>query len=149
MMMRRRSRRPESEAPLNPIGIPRDSVIRAHNLLQHAVEKSFQVPSDVVAAITDAQHSVSAGGFTDPEVETRFWNAYGLLSGITPVEDARRRYKRQFYVLLALLHVCQLYYLAGSLISKRLADVEAEWRSLSAAMQTTQQPGAKRHRESV
>src|SRR3954471_13523624 len=132
-----KKKEPKLGRDIDPLGNPSESVAKAHALLKQAVEKSYQVPNDVVVAITDAHHSVSQnnGGFTDAELETRFWNAYGLLSSIRPVEEARARYKRQFYALLVVLLLCQLYYLAGSLVSKRLADVETEWRNLPAAPQ--------------
>ena len=125
-----KKREPKIGRAIDPLGNPSESVAKAHALLKQAVEKSYQVPNDVVVAITDAHHSVSQnnGGFTDAELETRFWNAYGLLSSIKPVEMARRRYKSWFYVLLVMLLGFQLYYLAGSLINKRLSDIEAEWQ---------------------
>jgi hypothetical protein len=131
-----KKKEPKLGRDTDPLGNPSESVAKAHALLKRAVEKSVQVPSDVVAAVTDAHHSIArTGGFTDAELETRFWNAYGLLSSIRPVEEDRARYKRLFYWLLGVLLICQLYYLAGSLVSKRLADVEAEWRNLPAAPQ--------------
>ena len=138
MMIHRRRKQPNTNLTVDPLGNPRRAVSEAHSLLQCAVAKSFQVPNDVVVAITDAHHSVTdTGGFADAELETRFWNAYGLLSSIRPVEVARRRYKVQFYALLGVLLICQLYYLAGSLVSKRLSDVEAEWRNLPVAAQAS------------
>lgn len=136
MMVLKRNKHSKIGHEVDPLGNPSESVAKAHALLKCAVEKSFQVPNDVVVAITDAHHSVTrSGGFADAELETRFWNAYGLLSSIKPVEEARARYKRQFYGLLAALLLFQLYFLAGSLVSKRLTDVEAEWRNLPAAAQ--------------
>ena len=136
MLVLKKDKQPKIDHNVDPLGNPSVSVSKAHSLLKGAVEKSFQVPNDVVAAVTDAHHSIAGtGGFADAELETRFWNAYGLLSSIRPVEEARARYKRQFYGLLGVLLICQLYYLAGSLVSKRLADVETEWRSLPAAAQ--------------
>lgn len=126
---------------VDPLESPGDAVTTAHVLMKDAVVKSFQVPSDVVAAVTDARHSIDqTGGFTDAELETRFWNAYGLLSSIGPVEAARRRYKGWFYVLLVMLLSFQLYYLAGSLISKRLTDVEAEWQHPTPAILSASSP---------
>src|SRR3954447_10154356 len=115
-----KKKEPKLGRDIDPLGNPSESVAKAHALLKRAVEKSVQVPSDVVAAVTDAHHSIArTGGFTDAELETRFWNAYGLLSSIRPVEEDRARYKRLFYWLLGVLLICQLYYLAGSLVSKR------------------------------
>lgn len=132
LMVLKKHKRQKIDASVDPLGSPSEAVSKAHDLMKGAVVKSFQLPSDVVAAVTDARHSVDrTGGFADAELETRFWNAYGLLSSIRPVEVARRRYKAWFYVFLILLLVCQLYYLAGSLVSKRLTDVETEWQHLT------------------
>lgn len=136
MRVLKKTKEPQADTDLDRPGDLVEAVSKAHGLMKRAVEKSVQVPSDVVAAVTDAQHSVAlTGSFADAESETRFWNAYGLLSSIRPVEQDRTRYKRLFYWLLGALLIGQLYYLAGSLVSKRLADVEAEWRSLPAAAQ--------------
>jgi hypothetical protein len=138
MMVLNKAQEANTENGSDPLESPSKAVARARSLMKRAVEKSFQIPSDVVAAVTDAHHSVGRdGGFADAELETRFWNAYGLLSSIGPVEVARRRYKAWFYVLLTMLLIFQLYYLAGSLISKRLTDIEAEWQRPAAAPAAT------------
>jgi hypothetical protein len=55
------------------------------------------VPSEVVSTITQARTAAKAGTL-EGELETRFWNAYGLLSSsIEPAESARQIYKLVFY----------------------------------------------------
>lgn len=134
-MMMTKAKEPAGDRDADSLRRPTAAVHNAYSLLQEAVRKSIQVPSDVVVAVTDASHSIAqTGTFADAELETRFWNAYGLLSSVKPVETARRRYKLWFYALLAVLLVCQLYYLAGSLVSKRLVDVEAEWQHIGSSV---------------
>src|SRR3954464_3306962 len=95
-----KKKEPKLGRDIDPLGNPSESVAKAHALLKRAVEKSVQVPSDVVAAVTDAHHSIArTGGFTDAELETRFWNAYGLPSRIKPGGGGPGPDKRPVYLL--------------------------------------------------
>src|SRR4051794_41936868 len=114
-----KKKEPKLGRDTDPLGNPSESVAKAHALLKRAVEKSVQVPSDVVAAVTDAHHSIArTGGFTDAELETRFWNAYGLLSSIRAGEGGRGRDKRVFYLVVGGLLVCSVCFFSGSPVCK-------------------------------
>jgi len=54
-------------------------VLDAYALLCNANRRGIQVPSDVVSTITQARAAAKAGTL-EGELETKFWNAYGLLS---------------------------------------------------------------------
>jgi hypothetical protein len=128
-----------AENSTGELGKPDNHIARAYSRLQDTVKNSIQVPSDVVAAITAAKQSVAAtGNFANEEQETRFWNAYGLLSSIGPADIAREKYKKSFYIVLIALLILQLLYLAGNLIDKRLRTVEEEWQRTA----DTRQAGA-------
>ncbi len=102
---------------------------RPYELLAFANSANVLVPSDVVAAVTDARRlEPGGGGVPDHDAEAKFWNAYGLLNSIKPAYDARRRYKRWFYVWLGVLLVFQLHYLAATLVSNGLQGIQKEWQ---------------------
>ncbi len=104
----------------------------AYGLLRDAEKKSIHVPNEVVAAIAAAHTSTShTGRFPNRDVETRFWDAYGLLSSIQPTDEANSHYKYGLYLLLVLLLCFQLYFLAGSLILSHLASIETEWQHVA------------------
>jgi hypothetical protein len=101
----------------------------AYGLLYHAVENSAPLPNDVLVAITAARDSLRTGhDFKNPQEETRFWNAYGLLFGNKLADQARHKYRLWLYVVLGCLLVAQIYYVAGSLIVDSLSQVEDEWQ---------------------
>ena len=63
-------------------------VLDAYALLCNANRRGIQVPSDVVSTITPARAATKAGTL-EGTLETKFWNAYGLLSSsIEPAERA-------------------------------------------------------------
>ena len=86
-------------------------VLDAYALLCNANRRGIQVPSDVVSTITPARAATKAGTL-EGTLETKFWNAYGLLnSSIEPAERARRTYKLTFYGVLVTLLLGQFFYL--------------------------------------
>lgn len=98
---------------------------RAYGLLCSATQRGIQVPADVVTAISEARQA--GNGPMDIGQETRFWNAYGLLSSsIQPAEKARRTYKLVFYAVLAFLLSFQFYYLAAASVRDRLDGLAKE-----------------------
>jgi hypothetical protein len=117
-------------------------VSHAYALLCDAEKKSIRVPNDVVLAITGAHTSTSrTGRFSNCDSETRFWNAYGLLSSIGPTDEATSHYKFGFYMLLVLLLCFQLYFLAGSLILSHLGTIETEWQHVADSASAATQGG--------
>lgn len=114
-------------------------VSHAYKLLHDAATTSIAVPAEVVIAINDAHALTSrTGGCKNPELETKFWNAYSLLSSIKPADRTLNRYKWFFYAVLTVLLTFQVYYLVGSMIITRLTDIEKEWQQRTHA--TTDRP---------
>ena len=106
-------------------------VQKAYTLLCEANQRGIQVPSDVVSTITHAR-TATRGGKLEGEIETKFWNAYGLLgSSIQPAERARRLYKKTFYGVLGALLLGQFFYLGGASVrdcrAKRWQHSVLEW----------------------
>jgi hypothetical protein len=103
----------------------REHVRAAYAMLCDANKRAIQVPADVVTVITTARKAASAE--LPPDLEARFWNAYGLLSSsIKPAEHARRFYRWVFYCVLASLLLFQFVYTAGDHLRTKLADVEKQ-----------------------
>src|SRR5882762_4171939 len=67
-------------------------VLDAYALLCNANRRGIQVPSDVVSTITQARAAAKAGTL-EGELETKFWNAYGLRSWRRPLPPASVRHK--------------------------------------------------------
>jgi hypothetical protein len=106
----------------------------AYALLCDANKRAIQVPPDVVTIVTQARGYIKAGELP-PELEQRFWNAYGLLSSsIQPAETARQFYKRVFYITLAALLIGQLFYLGVESVRARLSDLEKEVAKAAASV---------------
>jgi|RhiMetdeSRZDD1v2_1073273.scaffolds.fasta_scaffold114644_2 hypothetical protein len=98
----------------------------AYKLLCEANQRGIQVPSDVVSTITQAR-TAARGGTLDGEIETKFWNAYGLLSSsIKPAERARRIYKKTFYCVLGALLLGQFFYLGGASVRDKMTDMDKQ-----------------------
>jgi hypothetical protein len=101
-------------------------VKKAYTLLSRANERAIQVPSEVVSTITNARTAVKNGEL-DGELETKFWNAYGLLnSSIEPAESARRIYRAVFYCVLSVLLVSQFFYLGGASVRDKILDIDKQ-----------------------
>jgi hypothetical protein len=103
----------------------REHVRAAYAMLCDANKRAIQVPADVVSVITTARKAAAAE--LPPDLEARFWNAYGLLSSsIKPAEHARRFYRGVFYCVLASLLLFQFVYTAGDHLRTKLAEVEKQ-----------------------
>src|SRR4029434_7228360 len=117
-------------------------VLDAYVLLCKANRRGIQVPSDVVSTLTQARAAAHAGTL-EGALETKFWNAYGLLSSsIEPAERARRTYKITFYGVLAALLVGQFFFLGGASVRDKMTDldkqiIEAKGKAAEAAEKRT------------
>jgi len=101
-------------------------VLDAYALLCNANRRGIQVPSDVVSTITQARAAAKAGTL-EGELETKFWNAYGLLSSsIEPAERARRTYKITFYGVLVALLLGQFFYLGGASVRDKMTELDKQ-----------------------
>ena len=99
----------------------------AHDLLCSANRKGVRIPQDVVTVMVEVRRTYEAGGTPDADLETRFWNAYGLLrSAIEPTHRARRMYRWVFYITLALLLLSQLAYLFGASVRDQITRLDEE-----------------------
>ena len=75
------------------------------------------------------------------DLETRFWNAYGILrSTIEPATRARRLYRCVFYASLALMLLCQFYFLFGGAVHKQLTMLREQSYVLNGQLQAVQLP---------
>ena len=98
----------------------------AYALLCKANRRGIQVPSDLVSTITQARAAAHAGTLAGA-LETKFWNAYGLLSSsIEPAERARRTYKITFYGVLVALLLGQFFFLGGASIRDKMTDLDKQ-----------------------
>jgi hypothetical protein len=88
-------------------------VLDAYALLCNAHRRGIQVPSDVVSTLHRPALPRKPARAKRP-LETKCWNAYGLLSSIEPDERARRTYKLTFYGVLVTLLLGQFFYLGGA-----------------------------------
>src|SRR5262249_47217908 len=78
------------------------------------------------STITQAR-SAARGGTLEGAIETKFWNAYGLLSSsIKPAERARRLYKKTFYCVLGTLLLGQFFYLGGASVREKMTDIDKQ-----------------------
>lgn len=101
-------------------------VFDAYALLCNANRRGIQVPSDVVSTITQARAAAKAGAL-EGVLETKFWNAYGLLSSsIEPAERARRTYKITFYGVLMALLLGQFFYLGGASVRDKMTALDKQ-----------------------
>jgi len=101
-------------------------VLDAYVLLCNANRRGIQVPSDVVSTLTQARAAAHAG-MLEGALETKFWNAYGLLSSsIEPAERARRTYKITFYGVLAALLLGQFFFLGGASVRDKMTDLDKQ-----------------------
>lgn len=124
--------------PADPLDM-RGHVRTAYALLCEANRKAIQVPSEIVAVITEARKA--AGPELPDGLEARFWNAYGLLSSsIGPAARARTFYRNVFYVVLVILLVGQFFQLGGDLVRSKLAENE---KQLAELRRTSANPAAR------
>jgi hypothetical protein len=109
------SPRPARPQP-NPVDVARAS-------LRKLSEQGIRIPSQVATPIIQAQKAGNLERVT-PDLERRFWSAYGTLnSRIKPAEDAKNHYRRFFYGILTALLLLQLYHSASIAVQTRLIDV--------------------------
>ncbi|HEX6142361.1 MAG TPA: hypothetical protein VFZ01_06565 [Geminicoccaceae bacterium] len=95
----------------------------------------------MVTVMVEVRRTYEAGGTPDAELETRFWNAYGLLrSAIEPTHRARRMYRWVFYVTLALLLLSQLAYLFGASVRDQITRLDEEHYRLLGQQQVAAAP---------
>jgi len=106
-------------------------VVTAYDLLCNANQRGIQIPAEVVSVVIQARRADNVASIS-PELETRFWNAYGLLSSsIEPAERARSTYKRVFYVTLAALLFGQLFFMGVESVRARLTKAEEDLARLA------------------
>jgi hypothetical protein len=105
-----------TQAQPNPVEVARAS-------LRKLSEQGIRIPSQVATPIIQAQKAGDLGRVS-PDLERRFWSAYGTLnSRIKPAEDAKNHYRRFFYGILTALLLLQLYHSASIAVQTRLIDV--------------------------
>jgi hypothetical protein len=98
-----------------------------HDLLCMANRKGVRIPSDIIAVMVETRRAYDDGGQPDADLETRFWNAYGLLrSAIEPTHRARRTYRYVFYATLSVLLLCQFGYLVGASLQDQISRLDSE-----------------------
>jgi hypothetical protein len=109
-------------------------ILTAYKLLSDATQSAIKIPQEVVDVIVKAREAALArapdarhGSFLNSELEVQFWSAYGLLnSSIRPAEKARKRYRRIFYVVLAVLLAGQFFFLVGDHVRLKLAELDKQ-----------------------
>jgi hypothetical protein len=115
--------RPEHGVPHDCNAQMRDHLVEARKLLCLANRKGVRIPTDILTDVIETERACEAKSLIDLDLETRFWNAYGVLRRtIEPATKARRFYRLVFYGALALMLLVQSYYLIGSQVHERLQD---------------------------
>jgi hypothetical protein len=115
--------RPEPGVPRDCNAQMRDHLVEARKLLCLANRKGVRIPTRILADVIETERACEANSVIDLDLETRFWDAYGVLRRtIEPATEARRFYRRVFYGALALMLLVQGYYLIGSQVHERLQD---------------------------
>ena len=131
-----------AEAAAHRCARMRQHLDQARDLLCLANRRGVRIPDEVLAPVIEADRLCGAGQDIDLALETRFWKAYGILrSTIEPATRARRLYRCVFYVSLALMLLCQFYFLFGSAVHRQLTQLREQSYVLSGQLQTTM-PGA-------
>jgi hypothetical protein len=101
----------------------RDHLVEARKLLCLANRKGVRIPTRLLADVIETERACEANSVIDLALETRFWDAYGILRRtIEPATAARRFYRRVFYGALAVMLLVQSYFLIGSQVHERLQD---------------------------
>lgn len=128
--------RPENTVPGDCNAQMHDHLVEARKLLCLANRRGVRIPNDVLAAVIEADRTCEANGTLPLDLETRFWNAYGILrSTIEPATRARRLYRCAFYASLALMLLCQFYFLFGGAVHKQLTTLREQSYVLSGQLQ--------------
>ena len=116
----------------------REHLEEARDLLCLANRRGVRIPDHVLAPVIEADRLCGTGSDIDLALETRFWKAYGILrSTIEPTTRARRLYRCVFYVSLALMLLCQFYFLFGSAVHRQLIQLREESHVLSSQMEAS------------
>jgi hypothetical protein len=127
-----------AEAAAHRCARMRQHLEQARDLLCLANRRGVRIPDEVLAPVIEADRLCGAGQDIDLALETRFWKAYGILrSTIEPATGARRLYRCVFYVSLALMLLCQFYFLFGSAVHRQLTQLREQSYVLSGQLQTT------------
>jgi hypothetical protein len=118
---------PPDADPANRCLQMRRHLEEARELLCLANRRGVRIPDQVLAPVIEADRLCGGREDIGLELETRFWKAYGVLrSTIEPTTRARRLYRSVFYVSLALMLLCQLYFLFGSAVHRQLTELRKE-----------------------
>lgn len=135
---RETTRNPAAAGAGNRCEHMREHLEEARDLLCLANRRGVRIPDHVLAPVIEADRLCATGSDIDLELETRFWKAYGVLrSTIEPTTRARRLYRCVFYVSLALMLLCQFYFLFGSAVHRQLTQLREQSYVLSGQMQAT------------
>src|SRR5271169_5569026 len=111
-----RFRLPGSESEQNPVET-------AGRSLRQLSARGVTIPPEVAAPILQADKTGNLKN-ASADLERRFWSAYSTLnSRIKYAEDAKDRYRRYFFVILASLLVLQFYYSTSIALQVRLIEV--------------------------
>jgi hypothetical protein len=125
--------------PMGRIAEVRDHLADARELLCLANRKGIRIPEDVLRVVVQADRTCAEQGQIDIDLETNFWNAYGILRRtIQPATRARKYYRAVFYSALAVMLVFQCYFLFGSRVHEQLAQLRTQQIQL---LGETQLPG--------
>jgi hypothetical protein len=117
--------RPEHGVPHDCNAQMRDHLVEARKLLCLANRKGVRIPTDILTDVIETERACEAKSLIDLDLETRFWNAYGVLRRtIEPATKARRFYRIWFYGALALMLLVQGYYLIGSHVHERFVSLQ-------------------------
>jgi hypothetical protein len=86
--------RPEHGVPHDCNAQMRDHLVEARKLLCLANRKGVRIPTDILTDVIETERACEAKSLIDLDLETRFWNAYGVLRRtIEPATKARRFYR--------------------------------------------------------
>lgn len=120
----------------------RDHLADARNLLCLANRKGIRIPQDVLRVVVQADRTCAEQGQIDLNLETDFWDAYGILRRtIQPATRARKYYRAVFYCALAVMLVFQCYFLFGSRVHEQLAQLRTEQIQLLGTVQLLEEGG--------
>lgn len=129
---------PAEAGPGNRCEQMREHLEEARDLLCLANRRGVRIPDHVLAPVIEADRLCATGHDIDLALETRFWKAYGILrSTIEPTTRARRLYRCVFYTSLALMLLCQFYFLFGSAVHRQLTQLREQSYVLSGQMQAS------------
>jgi hypothetical protein len=117
--------RPDDGLPRDCNAQMRDHLVEARKLLCLANRKGVRIPTDILADVIETERACEAHSVIDLDLETRFWDAYGILRRtIEPATKARRFYRIWFYSALAPMLLVQGYYLVGSHMHERFVSLQ-------------------------